>query len=271
MKLWAYSLGKIDPGNETAIATLVQLITSTENEFTRWQAAESLKKILRNDQFSGIVTALKEYLSDETYENDFQRFRECYILIWHCAQTMPYPEFYQAWHAQPTSSHREILETTFVSSHPITQSLNLAELPQKLATAIANDSTLSQTIHLICIDASKFIDCDNPAAKIYAEMVKSGCPKCSEGTPKTMPELQNYWDLLEIDKRVVLVIYEGAPLSMKGTQPEVGFSETFLDALSKFDGAICVITAQALDNIPLQCISPNEAIAQVVEWIKKIT
>lgn len=86
-----------------------------------------------------------------------------------------------------------------------------------------------------------------------------------------MPELQNYWDLLESDKRVVLVFYEGTPLSIKGTQPEVAFSETFLDALSKFDGAICVITTQSLDNILLQCISPNEAIAQVVEWIKKIT
>jgi hypothetical protein len=129
---------------------------------------------------------------------------------------------------------------------------------------------LSQTIHLICIDGCKFIDRDNPATKIYAEMLKAGCPKCLDGTPKTMPELQNYWDLLQSDKRVVLVFYEGTPLSIKGTQPEVGFSETFLDALSKFDGAICLITPQILDNIPLQCIKPNEAIAQVVEWIKKI-
>jgi hypothetical protein len=222
----------------------VQLIESAEDEFTRWQAADNLKKILRDEQLALIVTALKDYLSDEIYDNDPQRFHQCYKLIWYCAQTLPYPAFYQAWHNQRKS---------------FTQSLNKAQLPQNLAAAIANDSTLSHTIHLICIDASKFIDRDNPAAKIYTEMVKSGCPKSEDGTPKTMQELQAYWDLLDTDKCIVLVFYEST-----------GFSETFLDALSKFDGAICVITAQALDNIPLQCFSPNQAIAQVVEWIKKI-
>lgn len=56
-----------------------------------------------------------------------------------------------------------------------------------------------------------------------------------------MQELQAYWDLLDTDKRIVLVFYE-----------DTGFSETFLNALSKFDGVICVITAQFLDNIRLQ-------------------
>ena len=92
-----------------------------------------------------------------------------------------------------------------------------------------------------------------------------------------MPELQNYWDLLQSDKRVVLVFYEGNPSIVPslakaglGEIERLGFSDTFLDALSKFDGAICVITAQPLDNIPLQCLKPNQAIAEVVEWIKKI-
>jgi HEAT repeat protein/ABC-type dipeptide/oligopeptide/nickel transport system ATPase subunit len=252
-------LGVVGVGNHAAIEALVQLIESTQDQSTRWQAADSLKNILRDEQLAGIVTALKDYLSDETYENDVGRFRECYKLIWHCAQTMPYPAFYQAWYTSTASTHPEVLETTTVGSNPITQNLNLAELPQTLAATIANDPTLSQTIHLICIDGSKFIDRDNPATKIYTEMVKSGCLKCEDGTPKTMQELQAYWDLLDTDKRVVLVFYEGT-----------GFSETFLNALSKFDGAICVITAQTLDNIPLQCFSPNQAIADVVEWIKKV-
>ncbi len=56
-----------------------------------------------------------------------------------------------------------------------------------------------------------------------------------------MPELQAYWDLLEIesDKRVILVFYENPT----GRKPQ-GFSEIFLDALSAFDGAICVVTEQ---------------------------
>jgi HEAT repeat protein len=304
----ASSLGKIDPGNETAIATLVQLLQSTQDKSTRWQvasilgeistgneiaiaalvqllqstqdesirrqAADSLKKILLDDQFAGIITALKDYLSDKTYENDFGQFRDCYKLIWHCAQNMTYPAFYQAWHTQPTPIHPEVLEITPVGSTPFTPSLNLAKLPQTLAAAIANDPALSQNIHLICIDGSKFIDRDNPAAKIYAQMVKSGCPKCEDGTPKTMPEFQTYWDLLQSDKRVVLVFYEGTPPNLPfvsgGSKGGGGFSESFLDALSKVDGAICVITTQGLDNMPLKCIKPSQPIAEVVEWLKKV-
>ena len=267
-------LGEISTGNEIAIAALVQLLQSTQDESIRRQAADSLKKILLDDQFAGIITALKDYLSDKTYENDFGRFRDCYKLIWYCTQNMTYPAFYQAWHTQPTPIHPEVLEITPVGSTPFTQSLNFANLPQSLSAAIANDPALSQNIHLICIDGSKFIDRDNPAAKIYAQMVKSGCPKCEDGTPKTMPEFQTYWDLLQSDKRVVLVFYEGTPPNLPfvsgGTKGGGGFSESFLDALSKFDGAICVITAQGLDNIPLKCIKPIQPIAEVVEWLKNV-
>ncbi len=260
----ADSLGKIDPGNPTVSATLVQLIESTNDAFTRWRAAKSLKLILQDEQLARIVTPLKDYLSDETYENDFKHFRECYEIIWDCAQTIPYPAFYQAWHTQPTPIHPEVLEITPVGSTPFTQSLNFANLPHSLSAAITNDPALSQTIHVICIDGSKFIDRDNPASKIYTEMVKAGCPKCEDGTPKTMPELQTYWDLLESDKRVILVFYEStapliSPLDNTGLR-EVGFSDTFLDALSKFDGAICVVTsppAPLLQGDESKSISPS--------------
>ncbi|HEY9609407.1 HEAT repeat domain-containing protein [Allocoleopsis sp.] len=254
-----YSLGQIATGNETAIAALVRTIKSTVKESILRQAVKSLKKILQEDHLAEIVTLLKDYLSNDTRNDDFWRYSSAYEVIWQCAQNMSYPEFYQAWHTQLTLIHPEILETTPVGSTSFTQSLNFANLPHSLRVAIANDPTVSQTIHLICIDGSKFIDRDNPASKIYTEMVKSDCPKCKDGTPKTMLELQIYWDLLDTDKRVVLVFYEGR-----------GFSETFLNALSKFDGAICVITPQIIDNISLQCISPNEAIADVVDWLKKV-
>jgi HEAT repeat protein len=225
-------LGQIDPGNLDALNALIDLVRNNDH---RSEAVWSLKKTLRDNRFSVAVSGLKDSLEDGD--------ERCYEIIWHCAQNMTYPAFYQAWHNQLAP----------------TQRLNLAELPHSLATAVANDQTLSPSIHLICINGSKFIDRDNPATKIYTEMVKSGCPRCEDSTPKTMQELQAYWDLLDSDKRVVLVFYENT-----------GFSETFLDALSKFDGAICVITAQTLDNIPLQCFSSGRAIADIVEWLKQI-
>ncbi|MDF0556499.1 HEAT repeat domain-containing protein [Kamptonema sp. UHCC 0994] len=98
------SLGKIGKDNPVAIASLVELIGTSQYELTRRQAAESLGKILTlPQQIAGVVTALKDYLSDETYNNDFDRLNNCYKVLWHCAQSLPYPTFYEAWHYPPTT------------------------------------------------------------------------------------------------------------------------------------------------------------------------
>ncbi|QFS49768.1 NACHT domain-containing protein [Nostoc sphaeroides] len=46
--------------------------------------------------------ALKNYLScklnKNDFNNDFNSYRACYIVIWHCAKNLAYPNFYRAWH-----------------------------------------------------------------------------------------------------------------------------------------------------------------------------
>ncbi|WP_442941827.1 NACHT domain-containing protein [Nostoc sp.] len=104
----ADSLGEIGTGNEIAIAALVQLLQSTTeddlvlaikfmNNDTRLQAAESLGKILQDNQDrSKVVKALSGY---------WQLNGEYYDLAWECAQNMPYPDFYQAWHQHNLVTH----------------------------------------------------------------------------------------------------------------------------------------------------------------------
>ncbi len=95
------SLKKIGSGNQKAIDALVELIANPLlDEDTLWEPAYSLEKILLEEQMPSVVTGLKDYLSPETYENNFERFFHCYKVIWKCAQSMPYPAFYQAWHQQ---------------------------------------------------------------------------------------------------------------------------------------------------------------------------
>ncbi|TVP64852.1 MAG: hypothetical protein EA343_04565 [Nodularia sp. (in: Bacteria)] len=103
---------------------------------------------------------------------------------------------------------------------------------------IKNDTQLSQSIHLICIDTSKFIDPDNPASKIYTAIVKAGCPKCEDGTPKTMTELQTYWDLLDTDKLVILAFNPG----FTNNRDRDIYSNLFLKNISIFEGSICFIS-----------------------------
>jgi HEAT repeat protein/DNA-binding XRE family transcriptional regulator len=94
----AHSLWAIDSNNETATTVLIQILESTENEFICRRTAENLKKIMGEYFLARIVIALKGYLSYETSANDSKRFDACYKVIWHCAQNMSYPDFYQAWH-----------------------------------------------------------------------------------------------------------------------------------------------------------------------------
>lgn len=98
-------------------------------------------------------------------------------------------------------------------------------------------------------------------------MVKASCPKCEDGTPKTMAELQAYWDLLESDRTLVLLLYENPA----GSPPQ-GFSHTVIDALSKLDGAICVVTNQSMGNIPLQQFDSDQPqlVENIVGWIRAI-
>jgi predicted NACHT family NTPase len=93
----AYSLAEIDKNNPIAIATLVELMNS-QDESIRSLAVNRLKTTLVKPQMAVLVTELKDYLSDEIHENDFERYRDYYKIIWHCAQNLSYPDFYQAWH-----------------------------------------------------------------------------------------------------------------------------------------------------------------------------
>ena len=271
----AWSLGKIDKGNPTTTTELVKFIQNGQEQSRCLQAADSLKTILIESQMVGVVSALKVYLSAQTYRKEFLRFYACYTVIWHCAQNMTYPAFYQAWHEQ---------EKVGNTTTPNSQSLNQADLPQSLHSAIANDPQLSQIIHLICIDGSQFIEPDRPAAEIYDQMLDQNCPEC-DSVPETMSALKLYWNSLKrnSDKRVILVFYASSSNR---------YSEAFLTALSKFGGAICVVTSPPAPLLrgegsksnsgspsspwgegvrgwgSLQFFAPSQAIANILEWIR---
>ncbi|OCQ99775.1 hypothetical protein BCD67_15345 [Oscillatoriales cyanobacterium USR001] len=301
----AYSLLKIDKNNPIAIAYLVNLIHTSQDVFIRWQSAESLgkiykkypealatlvqlirtpcqdelilinapyslEKILRiskSREIGGVVSALKDSLSDETYKNDSDRFKCCYKVLWHCAQNLPYPTFYQAWHHPLTTPHPEVLETTAACVTPTTITLNWQTFPQDIARAINNDANLSHHLQPISIDINKFLDPDNPAAKIYSEMLLQGCPKSQDSKPKTLAELQTYWDELRIESDIfpLLIFYD----SQTGTENATVFSNTFLKALSKFDGFICAVCDAADISLPTFSPSQPNLIDNMVGWMRE--
>ncbi|WP_083618927.1 HEAT repeat domain-containing protein [Planktothrix paucivesiculata] len=141
----AASLGKIDPGNPQAIAALVKVIENTEDGLARWLAAESLQKILTTPkQYAGVVSALKDSLSDEVYQNDFRRFDECYKVLWKCAANLPYPEFHQAWDHPPTTPHPEVPDQTPVGNNSTVENLENKQLDLSLQL---------QNLPIFCLNA----------------------------------------------------------------------------------------------------------------------
>jgi len=237
-------LGKAASKNIDATKAVVKLLTTTHEPILAREAIYFLKTIPNSNLLAIVVLGLKDYIkASETPE-----------IMWHCAQNMPYPDFYQAW-------HQDTLTNT------ATATLNLANLPQILAEAINDRPDLCSKVKLICIDSDKFGNPENPATKIYNEMRLQGCDKSEDSKPKTMAELQDYWDELRIESEIPLffICYDSTALSATPT----GFSDSFLKALSKFDGAICVVCEQG--NIPLPTFSPSQPdlVAAVVAWMRR--
>ena len=262
----AESLGKIDPGSPEAIAALVAILSATTDKKTRQEVSQSLNKIVQNDHMPFVVSALQQFLSDTTYETNFVLYNYSYETIWNCAQNLPYPTFYQAWHHQLTTPHPEVPETTGVGSTPFTQSLNLADLPKILHARLV-ETQLIESVQLIYIDTSKFIDSDNPALDIYEQFLDQNCPERLNGEPETLPQLKSYWNRLRrhSNKHPILIFYEDS------TSPAAqGFSPTFLNALTRFDGTLCLITDTP--HPPLQTFSPHDPdlLQTVVNWLKRL-
>jgi HEAT repeat protein len=96
-------LGEIDQGNPYAITALIKILPeTTEYEHIGSEAAGSLQRTLATpEQYKNTVSALKDYLSHEVYQNNFDRFNNCYKVLWECAANLPYPDFHHAWHSTP--------------------------------------------------------------------------------------------------------------------------------------------------------------------------
>jgi HEAT repeat protein len=97
-------IGTIGIGNTEAINAVTEVLRNTQNESilqyeqTLWYAARSLERALKSSSSPAVVAGLKECIQEQVYKNDFERFRHCYSVLWHCAQNMTYPDFYEAWH-----------------------------------------------------------------------------------------------------------------------------------------------------------------------------
>ncbi|MGL5059688.1 MAG: HEAT repeat domain-containing protein [Microcoleus sp.] len=107
------SLGEIGKGSKNAIHALVKVLEIAKAEYARRRATKSLLKIITTDEHrQEVVSLLQPHLKTETYENNFDLFKDCYSVLWHCAQNLPYTTFYEAWHNPTVKPDLSVPETT---------------------------------------------------------------------------------------------------------------------------------------------------------------
>lgn len=63
-----------------------------------WNIWRNIDSINNKGYFPKIITALKEYLSDNFYQSSSSRYDDAYQLMWDYAKNISYQEFYKAWH-----------------------------------------------------------------------------------------------------------------------------------------------------------------------------
>ena len=60
------------------IISLSYLDSATNDEFTRWKVADSLNKIVQNNQMPSVVSALQHFLCNSTYETNFYLYKNSF-------------------------------------------------------------------------------------------------------------------------------------------------------------------------------------------------
>jgi len=88
-----FLLEEIDPRNQKAFEVLIDGVRLGDGV-----AANSLIQVIQGSFLSVVVSSLNNYLEYQVYENNLDLYQNCYKVIWHCAQNLPYPDFYRAWH-----------------------------------------------------------------------------------------------------------------------------------------------------------------------------
>ncbi|GAB1541379.1 hypothetical protein NUACC21_40500 [Scytonema sp. NUACC21] len=98
-----YRLGKLCVGNLEVATVLINLLRTHQDLDIRRQAILSLKAILTTNICSYVIATVKDCLENSIKNEDTVLYRCCDQILWHCAENLSYPAFYEAWQSSLTS------------------------------------------------------------------------------------------------------------------------------------------------------------------------
>lgn len=229
------------------IKKLTYLLTTSKDWAFRMQLVQKLQEIDRCSLLSVLVKCLKNFLQEKTHEDDYSCNWQSYEVLWHCAQKMTYPDFYQAWHGDP--SPVQTLET------------QLTNIPSQVQPT---DKT-----YLIAIDTQSLKLETNTSAiaqklctKIYRKAAYSEIPAVSNAA-----QLQQYIPRIQAQLQK-----PNLALILHGSEPNEHLLN-FCYSLADRDLGIYIslITCQPVEQ-PLKGFLPNQEnlLSAIQSWINEI-
>ena len=216
-------------------------------------------------------------MSEKVYNEDFIKFKYCYEIVWYCAQNMSYPDFYQAWHCEPSTSHPEV-DNIPVGNSPEAQILEAQNLD--FNELQPTDYTYPLALNLLSLKGETE---QGALAKLNEVIAQKLCTKIYKhqavkipGKPPTVKsdaELQQH--LFEIQEKLqrpnlALVFYMK---DANGFHEPIEEAIAFCQKLTDPDWGIHIawITNQSLEQ-PLKDIQPDppKLISKIQSWIDEI-
>ena len=243
---------------EDIIYELVSIMNSTSQEDDIfWESYLSLSKLAKSNpvifvrKLSLIINNRYDLFNDDNLKHK-ERY---YKLLWQCSELLSYDDFDTAWNSDKKS-----------------KSYNLEEIlkqlqPNDKKSPLKIDNQFD--VYVILIDNSNFMNSDNPALNIYVQMVKQNCPKCSESRPKTMQELNAYWQLdVNIEDKPLFLLFYPKPKNGE----LLGWSDRFLQDLDKFQGNIGIIASEPINCLNLRSFLAGDPqlIENILGWMRSI-
>jgi len=249
-------------GEDEWIDALIYLLRhSQDSQICEWAAWE-LKDILPVIKFSKVVTALKNYRQDHAHENQRDCRLCCEEILRHCAQKMSYPDFYRAWHNEPTAVASDSPDNIPVGECPTAQAL------ENQFTDIAYQLQPTAKTYAITINAQALegeTDTSAIAQELCNQIYLTAFPDELE-----IPEVSNAPQLKRLippikkqlqKQNLALILDKCEP-----NQEQVTFCRKLSDVLH-----IAWITNQPLEP-PLRGFLPNQPnlLSAIQSWIDEI-
>jgi hypothetical protein len=278
----AKNLEQIDPGNPDAINVMIEVLLFSEDwediEYEYYShpsaiksAAAHLKDIRQIEGLTLIVKQLKDWLLDQNNENDTRRHCVCLEVLLHYAQNMPYLDFYQAWHSQPTSTHPEAPDNIPVGNSAEAQILELQNINFKQLQS--TDYTFPLTINLLSLKGET--DKEEIAQELCIQIDKHPDVDIPGEPPDTFNARQLKKRLFPIKDKLqrpnlALVLYiKDTNGFHEPTEEAIAFCQKLTD--SDLGIHIAWITNQPLEQ-PLKPIQPDppKLISKIQSWIDEI-